>query len=213
MHCRFAANNDLEEVVSVHLEAFPNFFLSKLGSRFLYTMYKAFLESGSSIFIVSVNDAGNVAGFAVGMLKNGPSDLRLALKYFPSFAMAVLPSLIFSPWMIFKRLFASFANISKSSVLPSVPSDSVLLRSIGIHPSLRGSGVGSTLIRNFEICARKRRVSQIVLTTDEHSNDRALFFYYRHGYSVTNQFLQDSERSMLILSKHVLDSSNEDGDW
>lgn len=210
MHCRFATSKDLEEVVSVHSQAFPNFFLSKLGSKFLYRMYRAFLESGHSIFIVSVNDSGNVTGFAVGMLKNGPSDLRFALRFFPSFAIAVLPSLIFNPGMIFNRLFAMFSGLTKSSVLSFVPSNSLLLKSIGILPSLRGCGVGATLIRNFEICARKKKVSQIVLTTDEHSNDRALHFYNQHGYSVINQFLQGSNRSMLILSKHVLLSSNED---
>lgn len=68
----------VKEVVDVHLSAFPNFFLSTLGTGFLRTYYRCFVEHKNGNLIVATMDDKVVAfaaatsecrGFNTSLLK------------------------------------------------------------------------------------------------------------------------------------------------
>ena len=46
----------IEEIVDLHIKAFPTFFLTKLGDEFLKLLYKGYMDDENSGIIVSKND-------------------------------------------------------------------------------------------------------------------------------------------------------------
>lgn len=58
MKLRLADERDIDAVASVHLAAFPGFFLTSLGRKFLSEMYRGFLKHPSGIFFVAEEGGG-----------------------------------------------------------------------------------------------------------------------------------------------------------
>ena len=63
---RLMSFKDLDSVVSVHQNAFPNFFLSLLGPMFLRQYYLTVLKFKNSISIVHLDCNNLIDGFVVG---------------------------------------------------------------------------------------------------------------------------------------------------
>lgn len=61
-------HGDLSGVVSVHREAFPEFFLSFLGPRFLRAFYAALVDAPDGIALIATN-GGAVCGFVAGTVR------------------------------------------------------------------------------------------------------------------------------------------------
>jgi len=69
-------NQDIEEVVDVHMRAFPDFFLTFLGPGFLKEFYKSFLYDDQGIGFVAIENS-RILG-AIGRLILRYNDI---LKY------------------------------------------------------------------------------------------------------------------------------------
>lgn len=198
--CRPAVLADIFGVCEIHLVAFPGFFLTLLGRRFLRVMYKAFFHNSTSIFVVLDTPHGNLSGFAVGALVKSSSDYRSALKYFPEFIVALVLPVISHPKVVLGRLIS---KVLKAGSLPQLPPNAVILRSIAVLPSARGSGVAALLLDSFERAVLVKGIAEVYLTTDANNNDRVKRFYSKHGYVVDTRFLQDGNREMLLLKKSL----------
>ena len=195
--CRHAVEGDIDAVARIHLAAFDGFFLSQLGYRFLCVMYRAFLKSPSSLFVVFETASGQLAGFAVGALE-GQKDRWLAVRFLPQFLWAVIPAVMRYPVPVVKRLWARFSDPGETM---QVPPGAAVLRSIGVRPSFRGAGAAAALLQAFEALALSKGAVHVFLTTDEVNNERAQRFYERGGYALVAQFKQDGERGMWLMSK------------
>ena len=57
MKIKIANNNEeIQEIVKIHINAFPNFFLTSLGSDLLFELYRSFLETeNSGIYIAKID--------------------------------------------------------------------------------------------------------------------------------------------------------------
>lgn len=203
--CRHAVEEDIDAVARIHLAAFDNFFLSQLGCRFLRVMYRAFLRSPGSLFVVFETSSAQLAGFAVGALQ-GHKDRRLAIQFFPQFLLAVVPAILLHPVPVVKRLWARFFDAGDPL---QVPLDAAFLRSIGVLPFLRGSGAAASLLQAFEALALSKGAGHVFLTTDEMNNERAQRFYERGGYELVARFQQDRKRGMWLMSKNLNVSTHE----
>lgn len=197
--CRSAKERDLSLVADVHVAAFPDFFLTTLGHSFLRVMYKTFLVSQGSVFVVDEID-GQVLGFAVGIKKSVVSDRTLAIKFFPQFALAILPGLVCHPIKVIRRVMGQLLSEGGQ---PEIPDECIVLRSIGVLPEIKGSGIANRLLNKFECLARERGVKTVALTTDANENERAIGFYLKHGYKIQQEFKQDGSRRMLLLTKSL----------
>jgi GNAT superfamily N-acetyltransferase len=182
------------------LEAFPGFFLSQLGPRFLFAMYKAFLMNSASIIFVCETSHSGVIGFVVGQTESGGGDRVHAVRYLPQFLLAVIVVVLKNPLFIIRRLFARFFNFGHS---PNIPCGEVVLRSIGVCPKYQGRGVASILVSAFESVASDRGAKNVYLTTDEENNTRAQNFDQRCGYSFVSRFQQDGTRWMWLMKKSI----------
>lgn len=196
---RSAEEKDLRQIVDVHVAAFPGFFLTSLGRPFLMVMYRAFLSSPRSVFVVD-ETVGDVQGFAVGSLKTGGGDRGLAIRFLPSFLMALIPAVIRSPIKVPARILG---QLFTGRGQPDMPDNSAVLRSIGVRPEKRGGGIANELLRDFEKHARDKGAELVALTTDKASNERAIGFYKRNGYEIQAEFKQDGSRTMLLMKKDI----------
>lgn len=203
--CRNAEDKDVPLIVQIHLAAFKNYFLSRLGYQFLCIMYSAFLRSPNCIFVVFELAENELGGFALGTFR-GPKDRWLALRFFPQFLLAIIPAVVRNPIDVVRRLFMRFFDVDE---MPDVPSNAVLLRSIGVLPSLRGGGASVSLLKAFEILALSKGAEYVYLTTDEVENERAQRFYVRAGYGFCARFKQDKRRWMWLMSKKIKEAVHE----
>jgi len=109
--------NDVAAVVAVHRRAFPEFFLSFLGPRFLRGFYGAFLVDSLGLGFVAVVEGGRVLGVVVALLD--PSG------YFKR---------------LLKRRWWAFCLTSVSAVLRPAEFDSpAFLRASGASGKMQGS--------------------------------------------------------------------------
>lgn len=198
--CLKATLADIDEVVEVHLEAFPGFFLTDLGAPFLRVMYKSFLMDANGIFMVHRSEGDELDGFAVGTLTSQTRDRWLALRFLPEFLVASAPAISAHPKKVVGRLAQRFFETDK---MPTMPDGSAVLRSIAVSGSARGSGAADALLLAFENDAASRGAHRLCLTTNEDDNQRAQRFYSRHGYEVVARFQQSEFRWMWLMSKSL----------
>src|SRR5213595_2005479 len=85
---------DLAGVIAIHLSAFPSFFLSFLGPRFLRELYAATMRDG--VALVATIDA-RVAGFAAGTVVSKSFYRRLLRERFVHLALAIAPAIMRRP--------------------------------------------------------------------------------------------------------------------
>jgi len=198
-NCRFATESDISQVVEVHIQAFPGFFLTTLGPAFLRAMYRAFLLNAGTIFVVD-EIKGKIQGFAVGLAQASGSDARMALRARPPMALALVPALLRNPLPVARRIAGQLIS---SGGQPEAACDSAVLRSIGVLPEAKGGGSAGRLLEAFERMAGERGASTIALTTDAEGNERAIAFYQKNGYAVYREFLQHGFRRMLLMVKQL----------
>lgn len=194
-----AENADIEEVVKLHMQVFPGFFLTSLGFSFLKELYEGFQSAPYGIFLVAKKD-GRIVAFAAGT--SAPEiffpDLRRRRSI--AFVLKAIPSIIKNPLPVCRKLFYAMRYHGES---PVARSSAALLSSIGTSISCQGTGVAGRLMTAFESEALIRGAKYVYLTTDVNSNDRVNAFYQKQGYSIVSSFKQNGRRDMFQYEKQL----------
>ena len=200
---RTMTQNDVKHVVAVHLDSFPGFFLSFLGSRFLSFFYSGICSAQEGIAFVYLNEAGNPAGFVAGTANPGGFYSRLLRRDWLKFTLASIIPVLKKPSVIGRILRA----VSHPSENP-IGDDVAGLFSIGVLPELQGSGAGKKLVQAFLDEAMKRSCKRVFLTTDRDNNDMVNAFYAKLGFSMVRQYVTPEGRRMneywITLSEDVI---------
>ena len=66
MLIRNANQADIDEIVEVQIAAFPGFFLTKMGKKFLTELYSAFSNQSFGLLRVALDADNKIIGFAAG---------------------------------------------------------------------------------------------------------------------------------------------------
>ena len=190
---------DLNDVIRLHIAAFPSFFLTFMGAGFLRELYLGFINISNGIFFVAVDD-DKVVGFIAGT--NAPvvffSEMRRKRGIF--FLLNAVPAIVRHPIIVIKKLFLAFTYRGDK---PLTIKNSALLSSIGVSPEVIGRGIGYQLLMKFESDVISRGAKFIYLTTDAVGNDSVKAFYSKCGYSVESTFLQQTNRPMIRYVKKL----------
>ena len=200
INVRCAGVSDIHSVVEAHEASFPNFFLTRMGSRFLKEMYSGYLAHPSCIFLVAI-DGDQIVGFIAGTTSPDIFFPQLRKKRALYFIVYAFPALLRNPSFVFKKLFSA---IFYRGDKPAELNNGALLSSIGVIPNVRGTSIGKNLLKCFENEAFSRGVEFVYLTTDKLNNERVNQFYRKNDYVVESSFMQNSVRPMLRYVKKRL---------
>lgn len=195
---REALATDIERIVAIHNEAFKDFFLTSLGSRFLALYYRSVLNHPRGILLVSDNGEG-VIGFCAGTLFSAGFNSSLIKSNFSSYVIEGLKLLFTNPvslWHLFK-------NFSKEDSNAGDNGEYAELLSIAVDPNTQGSGAGKSMLRALEEVVKKMGGKQLSLTTDFNDNEKAIGFYHSLGYKKWYDFVTYPNRRMYRLIKMV----------
>jgi ribosomal protein S18 acetylase RimI-like enzyme len=200
MIVRDAVLGDINRIVHVHIAAFPDFFLTLLGSSFLKQLYKSFMYHPHGLLRVIEDDCGVIVGFTAGSFHPVTFFQQLKQRRWFVFGLAAVPALLNSPILVSRRLLRAvfYRGDGPKSIL-----DAALLSSIAVMPDFLGRNAGKLLIYDFEEQIKKSDCNFVYLTTDASNNERVLNFYYKAGYSVESEFVQSNSRLMLRLIKSI----------
>jgi ribosomal protein S18 acetylase RimI-like enzyme len=190
-------------LAKVHREAFPGFFLTSLGERFLTQLYRSFASSAQAICLVACSDDA-IVGFVAGPLRPKAFFRQLLVARGPAFAVAAIPSLLRNPMPVARRLVAAVFYRGEAPA----QSGAALVSSICVTPSAQGGGVAGRLLEEFCSAASARGARYVYLTTDRDANDRANAFYERAGFSLEAEVARDGER---VMNRYIKDLSTHDG--
>ena len=188
---------DVREAVDVHLHSFPDFFLSSLGSRFLYWLYRGFIEHRGGVCLVALKGE-QVVGVVAGSSDQGKFFKWLLRKHWFVLGLAAGMAIVRSP-----RIMARLLRITRSpgdakrSIVPAV------LMSIAVLPVVQGGGVGQILVKAFLDEMTKRGATTVSLTTDRDNNSRVNSFYRRLGFRLHRELLTPEGRQM---NEYVIES-------
>jgi ribosomal protein S18 acetylase RimI-like enzyme len=200
---------DIEEIVSVHLEAFPDFFLAQLGPRFLARYYASILSYDTGIVLVGVRDR-KIVGFVAGALN--PSGFYRAMRRRKwQFAWPIFAGALRRP-RLSARIIANVLRV-RGEAERADASVSCELASIAVLAESRRSGIGRQLVSAFLERAWRLEAVKVYLTTDAQSNDAANRFYQCMGFRRSRTFEAFGDRPMheyAISRPHLHQSQSRD---
>ena len=180
----------VNEIAVLHKKSFPSFFLTQLGTPFLRTLYRGYLEDEYSGIIVAENDEKLVGVIAYS--KNYPGFFKgLIKKHLIEFAFFAASASIRHPSFT-KRILGAF---KKSE---SVVKDEryVELASICVDPEVGNNGIGTKLIDYLKRIVDFKQYAYINLETDAMDNDGVNLFYLNNGFALERTFVTAEGRNM-----------------
>ena len=197
---RPAQTSDIAQVVQVHIQAFPGFFLTLMGTRFLRLLYSGFLNHPTGISLVACPQArpSEVIGFVVGTTQPQGFFSQLLRQHWLAFAMASLWPLLKRPGLVFVKLWSALFYRGES--LPDQP-DAALLSSLGVKPAAQGQQIGQQLVSAFIAHAQTAGATAVYLTTDQSNNAKANHFYTRLGFGLAGTCKRPHGR---ILNRYLI---------
>lgn len=182
---------DVDDAARLHLHAFPDFFLSQLGERFVREFYRGFLADGS-VTVVARRDTGSLAGVAVGHVRPQGFFARLLLRRWYAFALASLRLVLTRPSQVPRLLRAVTYRGETGDYTPA----GALLSSICVDPALRGQAVGSTLLGAWVEQMHEAGATTAYLVTDADDNDGVNGFYLGAGWDLHHSYATPEGRMM-----------------
>jgi ribosomal protein S18 acetylase RimI-like enzyme len=204
---------DLPEVVAIHRAAFPNFFLSFLGPRFLRVFYGFIAREG--IAIVALAD-GKLAGFVAGVLEPRRFYRRLMTRRFAQLALAITPVVLRHPSTLARVVRRARQRTSaalgdrrpgtddrRPDPIENHEPIGAELMSLAVDPGHEHRGIGRALVAAFAERVAAAGERRLWLTTDAADNDRVIHFYESQGFSRSREFVTAEGRAMVELTRDV----------
>ncbi|MDM8160295.1 GNAT family N-acetyltransferase [Labilibaculum sp. K2S] len=188
-----------EGLIDAHNQAFHDFFLTSLGSKFLKLYYSTVLKSSKGLVLCLQNEKGTVLGFAVGTAYSKGFHKNILLHNIFSYVWVLFIVCISRPKAIFRLL----TNLNKGANNNEDLGDYAELLSIAVPPQYNGLGYGKLLLQAFEDELLNLKVKKSALTTDYFDNEGVIAFYKKMGYEIFYDFTSYPNRRMYKLIKNL----------
>ncbi|HEY2092871.1 MAG TPA: GNAT family N-acetyltransferase [Thermoanaerobaculia bacterium] len=199
MNVRTMHPTDLDAVVAIHLAAFPNFFLTFLGPRFLRVFYGAVLRDGIALVATAEERVG---GFVVGMLESRSFYRRLLLKRSAQVAFAILPAVIRRPSTLVRVMRRAKSRLMEGVRPPhEKPDQGAELMSLAVHPREQHRGLGRALVEAFIARVHEAGAGSLWLITDAADNEGVKMFYETLGFTVRRSFTNAEGRKLVEYAR------------
>lgn len=189
---RPARREDARELAELHRDAFPDFFLSSLGTAFLRQFYLGFADDDSAISTVAIDSSGRIVGSVVGTMEPAGFFSRLMKRRILQFGLLSAKESLKRPRIIPRLLRA----VTYRGEAGSSPVDGALLSSICVRQDQQGKGTGSLMMRSWAAAAATVGARQAYLTTDAADNDPVNAFYRGLGWALESTYTTPEGRRM-----------------
>lgn len=189
---------DVQDVVQIHIEAFPGFFMTKLGRGFLRAFYSCYVGESLAIAVVIKSEKEKVCGFAVGSIAPKSFFRALLLRAGHRLGWSAAVAACRNPDVMIRLVRAILYRGPKG-----VSIGGALLSSIAMDPHFAGMGGGQILIDDWCRRARLRGVTECFLTTDAVANNRVIAFYERNGWKKDCFFITREKRGMYLMKLNL----------
>ncbi len=195
-------SDDLIAVADLHAEAFPNYFLTHLGTTVLKLFYAQFVDNPNNIGIVA-ESYGKVIGFVTGTLQSPILYRKFYRQHFLKIASTVFARLLDDP-VVRGGFFARISHVRRALVAlfagagagagagaslhdfggnESITATAIITRllSIGVSLNNRGSGIANKLVDCY--CDALASLGESVVGLSVlNDNLRAITFYKNSGW-------------------------------
>lgn len=188
--------NEIDALVVIHTSAFPDFFLTQLGTRFLRLYYSSVLSHPEGI-LLGYYEETRLTGFCAATINSNGFNKRLIKFHFFAFVIETFMLLLTN----IKALKRLYLNLSKTDSTNTDKGEYAELLSIGVDRGHQGKGIGKQLLMALEEEVKQRGGRKLSLTTDCHNNKQAVGFYRSMGYRVFYDFMAYPDREMYRLIK------------
>lgn len=195
---REATKQDIEAIVRIHEQAFPSFFLTKLGSAFLQLYYKSVMMHSDGVLLVCKKDDMPI-GLCAGTILSTGFNKRLIKANFLQYSIESLKLLLSKP----KSLIHLIKNMSKEDPSVGDNGEYAELLSIAVDPTVQRSGAGKAMLLELENEIREKGGKKLSLTTDYANNEKTMGFYKSLGYNEWYDFTTYPNRRMWRLIKQL----------
>ena len=198
MEIKIVKKEEIDQVVTIHNKAFKDFFLTKLGDKFLWTYYYTVSHNKKGILIGCFED-NKLLGFSCattlskGFYKELITENILIYGFFAF-------KLFFTRPLSLLRLVK---NISKKNKEVIDDGSYAEFLSAGVDPIMQGKGIGKKLFLDMEKRIKLEKIDKLSLTTDYHDNVIALNMYKTLDYKVMYDFVAYPDRRMYRLIKKI----------
>lgn len=196
---RRADKADLNSIVAIHQQAFPDFFLTTLGDRFLLLYYDCMCKSNQAVTLCAEWN-GEIIGFATSSYYSHGFNRTLIKKHLFKFGLMGF-ELLFSKPRAFLRLAKNLDKEAEGNTTKD-NGEYAELYSIAVKPGNQGAGIGKKLLTTIEQEVAKHNC-MISLTTDYFHNDKTIGFYHSLGYQDYYVFTAYPNRKMWRMIKKL----------
>jgi len=186
--------SDLDQVVSVHLNAFPKSALTRLGSASVMRYYRWQLEGPHECLAVGWFEDDRLLGFLFGgKFRAATSGFLHKNRSFLAFTIITRPWLIANP-LILDRISVSLRALRKKyrkdKALPKTQEKSIVksftILSVAVNSSAQGTGIGLKMMDFAQDYAISHEYTQLHLTVHP-DNLQAVKFYAKFGFDKVEQ--------------------------
>ncbi len=101
-------SDEIDAIVSIHKSAFPDFFLTMLGDRFLKLYYSSVFKHKKGVLLGCYNE-GKLVGFCAATLKSKGFNANLIYSNLFSFGIFTL-GLLFTNRNCFKKIISKYVQ-------------------------------------------------------------------------------------------------------
>jgi ribosomal protein S18 acetylase RimI-like enzyme len=189
---RKAEHRDVRDIVRVHQEAFPEFFMTQLGARVLHLYYSEAIQWPGACTLVAT-DGNEVLGFAVGIVALDDYNHYLIRHRFLRLAINALPQFILHPSLLIR---AWWSITRPKEELEEEKSHEASITSIAVSNRKQRLGFGKLLLAELVKRLQERGAAQITLSTDMENNERANMFYASAGFHLHHSYTTWKGRRM-----------------
>ena len=198
MKIKIANNNEeIQEIVKIHINAFPNFFLTSLGSDLLFELYRSFLETENSGIYISKIDS-KVVGFLAFTEKSTPIYYNILKKHFFSFSLKLFKKFLKNPFSFFKLLYKFKKKLSLKKEEKRTLLKKIRIESIAVEPNYFNKKIGKELIDFLKKNIDFEKFDLIELETDAKNNEKTNYFYQKNEFIKVEEITVDGNRVMNI---------------
>ena len=195
------AQQHVQEVAALHEVCFEGYYLTRLGSRFLRTMYGWYVESPQAIALVAVEAGDHVVGFVAGTTRADTYHSSLFRERGGALLAALAWRAVSNPLETIRLVWerkdlarrAVPSMLSQGSQTREAPGggsddgpETASLVSIGVEPSQRLSGIGRRLSELFLQEGKERGCDSVTLSVRE-DNLAARHFYESLDWKETSR--------------------------